>query len=402
MSVPRRTRAARRGAERLRRNPRADRDSLEEAEHVETAARVRRDPRTQRTAGSRGLGDRMRIDRARPMTVVDASSAAPLQDALCVLRVVIENPACWILAVPDLEDRHLSHRDREALGAARHLADAHAGAVIALAFPSSEDLGAAGADRVLKCESSEFEGYAPEARAAAVLAAIEHFQPRHVVFPDSAGGGDIGRRVASKLGELAATHVQRIDAQEAISRGDGGRTDYVRGQSRLILVDAGAAEPVTDALHEGRMLDAPDVRISSGITDLGLMSVDAESVPLAEAELIVAAGAGVTAWDSFHALARALGAAEGGTRVVCDAGCLPRARQIGASGTLVAPRCYLALGISGAPQHLQGIAQAERVIAVNTDPHAELIKRADLAVVGNVQQVMAALLRQLGQDKRDA
>ena len=85
------------------------------------------------------------------------------------------------------------------------------------------------------------------------------------------------------------------------------------------------------------------------------------------------------------------GAAEGGSRVVCDAGLLPRGRQVGASGSLVEPRCYLAFGIAGAPQHLQGIARCERVLAVNTDLHADMVKRADLAIIADAQEVMPAL-----------
>ena len=79
--------------------------------------------------------------------------------------------------------------------------------------------------------------------------------------------------------------------------------------------------------------------------------------------------------------------------MVCDAGHLPRDRQIGASGTLVTARCYFALGIAGAPQHLQGITEVKHVIAVNTDLHAEMIKRADLAIVADAQTVMPALIR---------
>ncbi len=121
------------------------------------------------------------------------------------------------------------------------------------------------------------------------------------------------------------------------------------------------------------------------------MAVDAAALPLAEADFIVAAGNGVTDWPVFHRVVSALGATLGGSRVVCDAGHLPRHRQVGASGTLVEPRCYLAFGIAGASQHLQGIARCERVIAVNTDLHAAMIKRADLAIVADAQAVMPAL-----------
>jgi electron transfer flavoprotein alpha subunit len=103
----------------------------------------------------------------------------------------------------------------------------------------------------------------------------------------------------------------------------------------------------------------------------------------------------VTDWTAFHALAEVLGAAEGGSRVVCDAGLLPRERQVGASGTLIQARCYLAFGISGAPQHLQGIVRCEKVVAINTDLHAEMVKRGDLSAIKDAQAVMPALTRLL-------
>ena len=127
------------------------------------------------------------------------------------------------------------------------------------------------------------------------------------------------------------------------------------------------------------------------------LPTDPNSVPLADADFIISAGTGVTDWTRFAKLAGRLEAAIGCTRAVCDAGHLPRNRQVGASGTLVDPRCYLSFGISGAPQHLQGIARCERVVAVNTDLHAEMIKRAQLAIVADAQAVVAELLDVLGE-----
>jgi len=385
----------------MRRDPRVEREHAEPMVSTEAAVRVRRDPRALRAVGLLAPGARLRIDRSRPMTLVDAAASAQARGTTSALPVVVplivEDPACWVLAVPDASDGRLSLHDRDAQGAARGLADSCGGAVVTLVFEPVEALGAAGADRVMRFDSV-MQGYAPETRAAAVLAAIDTLQPRHVVFPDNlTGGGDLGRRVASRLGEWPATHARRCKNGAIVSHGDGGRSDFLHEMPRLVLVDSGAGGTVSEVLREGRMLEAPMVAVDPRITDLGMLPVDLDSVPLAEAEVIVSGGAGIKDWDSFHLLARALIAAEGGSRVACDAGFLPRERQIGASGTLVAPRFYLALGISGAPQHLQGIARAESVIAVNTDPHAEIMKRADLAIVGDAQSIINALLRLLAE-----
>ena len=344
--------------------------------------RPRRDPRAQ----------------ARPAR----APAEPTAPAPARARRVIDDPACLVLAVPDLDDGRLSSHDRDMLGAARGLADGLGGAVVLIAFAdSAEDFGAAGADRAVRFAGPAFAGYAPEARAAAVVAVVASLRPRHVLFPDgAAGGGDLGRRVAAALGERPAANVQRLGADEAVCRGNGGASDFAGRPPLLLLIAAEAADPVAGAVHEARPLDPVPVAVAARLVDRGLAAVDANAVPLAEADFVAAAGNGVTDWAAFHAAAAALGATEAGSRVVCDAGLLPRERQVGASGTLVEPRCYLAFGIAGAPQHLQGIARCERVVAVNTDLHAEMVKRADLAVIADAQQVMPALVRLLREKPR--
>jgi electron transfer flavoprotein alpha subunit len=213
-------------------------------------------------------------------------------------------------------------------------------------------------------------------------------------------GGDVGRRVAARLKRRAAAGVVRVGASEITRRASGGREDIALPPPPVILIAAEAADPVMDARHEARVIDVPAFeRAPSRVADKGLVSTDPQKVPLAEADFIVSAGNGIADWDGFHRLASALGASEGGSRPVCDAGHLPRHRQVGASGTLVEPRCYVALGIAGAPQHLQGIAKAERVVSINPDPHCDMVKRADLAVVGDAQAIMPAL-EKLAKERR--
>ena len=97
-------------------------------------------------------------------------------------------------------------------------------------------------------------------------------------------------------------------------------------------------------------------------------------------------------WAAFHALAAALSAEVGGTAAVCDDVVLPRACLVGSSGTLVAPRAYLALGISGAPHHLYGAERAGRIVAVQLDPYAAIVEHADVTVVCDVQPLLAELV----------
>jgi electron transfer flavoprotein alpha subunit len=293
-----------------------------------------------------------------------------------------------------MEDGRLSAHDRDLLGAARGLADASRGATVVLApGESGADFAAAGADYLLPMAPAP--GYAPEARATAALAAIEALHPRHVLFPESpTGGGDIGRRVAAALGERPAAHVLRLSPEEISSRGNGGRSDFLGAPPRILLLAPEVADPPQGALWEARHLPAlAGLPSETRVRDLGFAAIDPNAVPLAEADFIVSAGNGVSDWDAFHEVSAALSGTEGGSRVVCDAGMLPRERQVGASGTLVEPRCYLAFGIAGATQHLQGIQRCERVVAVNTDLHADMVKRADLAIIADAQAVMPALAK---------
>ncbi len=366
---------------RVRRDPRAERQSGPPPEPVAARGRIRRDPRA-----------------ARGPQRLAAQSERPAAAALA--RVVVDNPASLILAVPDLDDGRLSSHDRDLLGAAGLLADVAKGAVVALVPAGcTEDFASAGVDRLLPVSLPA--GYAPEAMMSAVLAAIERVQPRHVLFAETpTGGGDIGRRIAAALHDGPAHRVVRLSAEEAASRGQGGRSDFLRRPPRILLIAAEAADPPTGALREARLLPPIEVpAVPAKIADAGLVAGDPNAVPLAEADFIVSAGNGVTDWAAFHDVATVLSAAEGGSRVACDAGHLPRARQVGASGTLVEPRCYLAFGIAGAPQHLQGIQRCQRVVAVNTDLHADMVKRADLAIIADAQEVMPALAR-LVREKR--
>jgi electron transfer flavoprotein alpha subunit len=346
-------------------------------------------------------GSRQRVDPRQRLAGRARTTGPATADAEAVTR--IEVPSRFIGAIAALDRGRLTEADLSLLAAARQIADELGGAVVLLVLlPEGETLRAdparSGADRVLALHHTAFATYDPEARAAALAAAAEAVPLHHLLFADDpTTGGDIGRRVAVRLGDRAAAGVIRWMDGLVECRQDGGRLDVSRPAPRVLIVATGAFAAIAEnVVREARPLDAPDWRESGNdIADDGLLACDPKSLPIAEADLVVSAGNGLTDWASFHAVAELLGAAEAGSRAVVDAGRLPRSRQVGASGQLIAPACYLALGIAGASQHLQGIARCQRVIAVNIDLHAEMIRRADLAIVADVQAVMPALIRRL-------
>jgi electron transfer flavoprotein alpha subunit len=356
--------------------------------------RRRRDPRAERAGASVQVGTRRRFDwsgAALSQTQIRESVAAGPS-----VRI-IEDPAFLVLVVPDQPRGELTAHDRQLIAAGRILADAGGGAVVVLApdRDATDDPATAGADRLIKVPPELFAGYCPEQRAASVLDAIKTLKPRHVLFAESAdGGSDLARRVAASTGERLFPGVQNLTPTNAGRRARGGSSELNHAPARLMTIALDAVPPLEDARHEARVISILSPKSSTpGIQRSRPLPVDPDQLTLAEADFIVSAGNGITDWASFTELASTLGATRGGSRVVCDAGHLPRDRQIGASGTLVTARCYFALGIAGAPQHLQGITEVKHVIAVNTDLHAEMIKRADLAIVADAQAVMPALIR---------
>jgi electron transfer flavoprotein alpha subunit len=408
--------------DRPRRDPRAERaarlarGNTAAPEAAAEPARKRVDPRAERTArlARQPAGEpqpivtieepvRKRVDpRARLRDGATVSVATPAPVATAIPLTVVDDANGFVALLLALDAGARRRRDREALGAARALADEGARAlvgVVCLSDPAGLrfDAAAAGLDRLVALVHPDFGKGFVAARVGALAAVCAALKPAHLVFSDTAEGGELGRRVAARLGERAAANVVRLSAQTCTSLADSGRSEITRPTPRIILVRPDTFAPVAaEPRREARPLPAPAFIADAGLIDHGLLPVDPASLPLGEAELIVSAGNGVSDWKIFHRLAEALGAAEAGSRVVCDNGDLPRDRQVGASGSIVVPRCYIALGISGASQHLDGIADCPRVIAVNSDPHAEIMKRADLAVVADVQALMPALVEALG------
>ena len=368
---------------------------------VGPSGRPRKDPAWRRAAMFAAPSGRPRFDpykagRTAP-GAIGAETAIATEEAL-PLRTIAA-PDFVVFAVLETVDGPPSAADEEALAAARALADGayedSQGAVVAVCGPSAEGLDRAGADRVIRLP--EIDGYRSEAIMAHAVAAMEAFRPRHILFPETQSMRDAASRLAALLGERPALGVHGFDGRASVRRGFGGAKDLKEPAPLVLTIAEGAARPVSGARFEARMLDTDwsGVARAGAIDDLGLESRAADEIALEEAPFILAAGAGLKDWEAFASVARRLNATRAGTRVVCDQGLMPRDRQVGASGRIVDAECYVALGISGAVQHLQGIESCDRVVAVNTDAAAPIMKRADLAIIGDANAILAALHKKL-------
>ena len=373
-----------------------------ESSWLSAAGVLRKNPHAVGFIGPNGI---KRIDRSG----VQQGGAGKRSSASEVVQLplhVVEQPAFHIVVVPDMVGGRLSSHDKDLLGLAHKLAG-NGGAVVAVIFGEHKEsaFDCNGVDRLLQLTGEAFEGYAPEARILALSAVESQLAPRHWLLPDSrTGGGELGRRLAAKLGERPATRVWQVADGIASGRAGAGREDLIRQAPRLILAAAECAEPVSETRHEVRPIDLSEaiVRHLPRIQNLGAVAVDPAQIPMAEAEFILSGGNGVKDWELFHQAAKALGATEGASRVAVDDGFMGRERQVGASGIWVSARVYVAVGISGAIQHLQGIGACDKVVAINLDPTCDMIKRADLSVIGDSAAILQALIERVAAHRQGA
>ncbi|CDY75032.1 Electron transfer flavoprotein, alpha subunit [Caballeronia glathei] len=287
----------------------------------------------------------------------------------------------------------LDDHARQALAAAALIADAQT-EVVLLAFGEfNDDAAVLGADKLIALPQFDRRAFAPQDELNALAACVAAYAPAHVFLPDNAtGDGDLGRRYAAYANASAAAHVVEIDAAHVAVYVQAKKAYAVRALPEVILLAPNAVDPKLPFVGAGERAEPFGVAASSGTyRDLGIEELDAAQVALEEADFIVSAGNGVSDVAAFERLAGTLGAAIGASRVAVDDGKFTRDKQIGATGKTVDASVYIAFGISGAVQHLQGIKDCRHVIAVNLDASAPIAKRANLTIIADAQETIAAL-----------
>lgn len=298
----------------------------------------------------------------------------------------------------------------EILGAARTLADATGGNVVGvLAGQGVEQLAGqmAAADRVLTVSDAALANFTPEAYLAVLEPLLKQHQPRLTLLLNTSHGMDLAAALSQRLGQPLVAYCKGLQAENgsivATSQIYGGKVnaECVLAGPGLVSVLTGAfpadagrkgSAPTVEAVGPPASLDGLKVRFKT------LIEPEMGDVDITRADIIVAIGRGIQSQDNIEAaeeLAQALGGVVASSRPVTDAGWLPRSRQVGKSGMSVKPKLYLALGISGAPEHLEGMKDAELIIAVNTDPNAPIFGTAHYGVVADLFDVSEALMEKL-------
>jgi electron transfer flavoprotein alpha subunit len=302
----------------------------------------------------------------------------------------------------------------EAIGVGRRLVAAD-GEVIVLAFApmdaaTAAEMGRVGASRILAVGDGSVDFGFPQPVAAAATAAAEAERASVILVAGTAWGRDAVGRIAARWDAPAATNVVELDgapgtalrARRTVFGGRATEELELSGPRAVVALRPHAFVPVR---AEGPVPSTtafalpPSERSGPMPVRLGFEAAGGGSGPdLAEASIVVSGGRGLRNPESFalvDALAASLGAAVGASRAVTDAGWRPASLQVGQTGRSVTPQLYIAVGISGAIQHLVGMVGARVIVAINSDPQAPIFKVADFGVVGDLFQLVPALTAEI-------
>jgi electron transfer flavoprotein alpha subunit len=314
-----------------------------------------------------------------------------------------------VLAVMEGRDGAVRKVSHELLAAARELAGA-AGSVdavvLAAASPADADgLRAFGADRVLVVRHPDFARYSPDGFATTVASLAGGHSV--VLFAATATGKDLAPRVAAKLGVGLASDVTGLALQDGalvatrpVYAGRAIQQVKLRATPAIASVRPNAFQPrARDDSRTGGVESVAVPSFEARVTVQAVKAPEKAALDVTEAPIVVSGGRGLKDPANFRLLeelAEALGnTAVGASRAVVDAGWRDHAAQVGQTGKTVSPGLYIAVGISGAIQHLAGMRTAKTIVAINRDKDAPIFKIADYGIVGDLFEVLPRLTEEI-------
>jgi len=325
-----------------------------------------------------------------------------------------------ILVITEQRQGKWNKTSFETLAAAQQIAKDTSGTVTAVVVGKgvaslADEVAAKNVSEVLLVEHDLLEAYTPDGYCVGLKQVIESAKPDLVLFPHTYQVRDFAPKLAAMLGKGMIGDCVGY-------RADGGKLIFVRqmfqGKTAADVTFQGAApwfasfqagsfrSDLVTAHPSGKApVNATAVQLAPDqirTKPLDLFKEAKSAVDLTQAPLIVAIGRGIKAPENIpqaEALAKALGGEIAASRPICDEGWLPMERQIGSSGQTVAPKLYLALGISGAIQHVVGMKGARTIVAINKDQNAPIFEIADYGIVADIFEVMPALTEALEKAK---
>lgn len=318
-----------------------------------------------------------------------------------------------ILVVAEVRNGLLKRPSLEAVSAARTLAEKTGGKVIALAIGQGLDaaggqLASAGAADVLLADTAELASYSGDQWAQVVADQAKTADAAAVLMGHTAMGKDLLPRVAALLDTGLLTDITAVDH-------DGSFTATKPVFAGKAIINARASRmpfmatlrpnnfPVTEGADGGQVQKISPTPGEALSVVKEIIAAASDRVPLQEARIVVSGGRGLKEPEHFKMiedLAAAFGpgaAAVGASRAVVDAGWRPHREQVGQTGKVVSPTLYIAVGISGAIQHLAGMRTASTIVAINKDPDAPIFKVADYGIVGDAFEIVPALTQAISE-----
>ncbi len=264
-----------------------------------------------------------------------------------------------------------------------------------------------GADAIVVVDDPAFEVFNPEGHARVFAALVDESQAPVVLVPYTSMGMDVASDLAARSGMPLVSFCTSVGAEGALGatcRLYAGKIEAdieVDGERAIFAVLAGSTPA-----EQGRSGGAAIVETVSSPVDAGSLSVTCLGVTLpaggdvdiTSQDVLVVVGRGIESKDNIEEaqeLADALGGAVAASRPIIDQGWLPKSRQVGKSGLTVKPKVYLTLGVSGAPEHIEGMKDAGTIISVNTDPQAPIFGVAHYGWVGDIFDILPELVEKL-------
>ncbi|MGZ8291137.1 MAG: electron transfer flavoprotein subunit alpha/FixB family protein [Telluria sp.] len=259
----------------------------------------------------------------------------------------------------------------------------------------------AGVSKVLVADAAHFADGLAENVAEQVLALASGYS--HILAPATAYGKNILPRVAAKLDVAQVSEITKVDSPDTFERpiyaGNAIATVQSTDAVKVITVRTTGFDSAASTGGSAATETVAAVADSGKSAFVGRELAKSDRPELTAAKVIVSGGRGMGSGDNFkllEPLADRLGAAMGASRAAVDAGFVPNDWQVGQTGKIVAPTLYIAVGISGAIQHLAGMKDSKTIVAINKDPEAPIFSVADYGIVGDLFEIVPALVKELG------
>ena len=317
-----------------------------------------------------------------------------------------------VLLVLEERSGRISRHSWEALAVAHRLAPAQEITAVAIGTETAvlaHEAAAKPVGKLIRVEHQLLTRYTPDGYSIALEQVLREVKPEYILFPHSYQVRDYAPALACRMGQTLIGDVTGIEDGPVFTRQlmqgrlngsyrhNGGGPCFISVQSgafRADAVDTGATTGPAQIEVFTPTLDGSQIRTKPGTP----FRESTQTVDLGAAKRIVSVGRGIKSAENLplvEGLAKAFGAELAASRPVCDNGWVPLERQVGSSGHTVAPRLYVAVGISGAIQHLVGMKGSECIVAINKDPDAPIFEVADYGIVGDLFEVVPALTEAL-------